>query len=102
MILRSRPLVVLGRWSYAFYLVHATVLHWLARHWMPPRQVPTWDNWLPATVSLIAGLVVAGVLYTLVERPAQTALRGLMTTRRAGRGVGEPSVRRTGLLDPAG
>jgi peptidoglycan/LPS O-acetylase OafA/YrhL len=76
MLLRSRPLVALGTWSYSFYLVHATVLYWLVRNWMP-EQRPSWDNWLPATVSLIAGLAVAVILYTVVEHPCEKALRRL-------------------------
>ena len=76
MVLRSKPLVALGRWSYAFYLVHATVLHWLVRNWTP-GQPPTWDNWRPAACSLVAGLAVAILLFTLVERPFEKTLRRL-------------------------
>lgn len=76
MLLRSRPMVALGRWSFAFYLVHATVLHWLAQHWTP-KQPPTWDNWHPLLVTIGAGLAVAMALYALVERPVERALRHL-------------------------
>jgi peptidoglycan/LPS O-acetylase OafA/YrhL len=81
MLLRSRPLVALGRWSYSFYLVHATVIYWLVQHRTPGRP-PTWDNWRPTAVALAAGLGVAVALYALVEHPAEKVLRGLLTRRR--------------------
>jgi peptidoglycan/LPS O-acetylase OafA/YrhL len=83
MLLRSRPLVALGRWSYAFYLVHATVLHWLVQHWTPQQENASWDNWRPASVALAAGLLTAVLLYALVEHPFEKLLRGLP-------GLGQP------------
>jgi peptidoglycan/LPS O-acetylase OafA/YrhL len=80
MVLRSRPLVALGKWSYAFYLVHATVLYWLVQHWTPARKA-SWDNWRPAGVALVAGVAVAVALYALVEHPVEKALRRLITRR---------------------
>ena len=82
MLLRSRPLVALGKWSYSFYLVHATVLYWLVQHRTPAQKVPTWDNWRPAAVSLGIGLVVAVALYAVVEHPVEKVLRRLLTRRR--------------------
>jgi peptidoglycan/LPS O-acetylase OafA/YrhL len=78
MVLRSRPLVALGKWSYAFYLVHATVLYWYAQHVAPPHLRPTWDNWRPATIVFLAGLAVSVALYALVEHPLEKFLRGLL------------------------
>jgi peptidoglycan/LPS O-acetylase OafA/YrhL len=72
-VLRSRPLVTLGEWSYAFYLVHATVVY-AALTVLGPR--PTgWANlwWHP--VLLLAALAVAGALHLLVEKPAEKWLR---------------------------
>lgn len=83
MLLRSRPLVALGKWSYAFYLVHATVLYWLVQNRLPEHKIPTWDNWRSAAVALGAGLVVAVALYAIVEHPVERFLRGLLTRRRA-------------------
>lgn len=81
MVLRSRPLVVLGKWSYAFYLVHATVLYWLVQH-RTPKLEPSWANWRPAGMALIAGLAASAVLYAVVEHPAEKWLRGRLDRRR--------------------
>jgi peptidoglycan/LPS O-acetylase OafA/YrhL len=87
MILRSRPLVALGKWSYAFYLVHATVLHWLVQNRMPEHKIPAWENWRPAAVALGAGLVVAVMLYALVEHPVEKVLRSLLRRGPLARGL---------------
>jgi peptidoglycan/LPS O-acetylase OafA/YrhL len=81
MVLRSRPLVALGKWSYAFYLVHATVLYWLVQHWTPQQKQPSWENWRPAAVALAAGLIGAVALYALVEHPLERILRRVLTRR---------------------
>jgi peptidoglycan/LPS O-acetylase OafA/YrhL len=98
MILRSRSLVALGRWSYAFYLVHATVLYWLVQHRIPGHKLPTWDNWYPAAVSFAVGLAAAFGLYVLVEHPVEKLLRGLLPRGRS-RPVAERVVRRCEGLD---
>jgi peptidoglycan/LPS O-acetylase OafA/YrhL len=85
MVLRSRPLVALGKWSYAFYLVHATVLYWLVQNRTPKAKVASWDDWRPAGTALAAGLVAAVALYAIVEHPLEKLLRRLVTRRRPDR-----------------
>lgn len=64
-VLCSRPLPQLGAISYSLYLVHVPVL--LAGLYLAPVQVPAW---LVAVVSPVASVLLAIVLYRLVERPA--------------------------------
>jgi len=66
--LLSHPLFVrLGQISYAFYLVHLTVLI-LAEHTVPPAFV---------TLAGLAGtLAAAWILHRCVERPLRAAIRG--------------------------
>ena len=72
-LLRHRALIRAGDWSYAFYLVHISVVgvvHHVAGAYRGP---------LPAlgltAVSLMLSAAAAGFLYTLVERPAERRLR---------------------------
>lgn len=73
--LRARPMVLLGQWSYALYLVHATIIYALieaigVRSYQPvPNLV-----WL-GTVTLLA-VGASAVLYTIVEHPTEQRLRG--------------------------
>ena len=73
--LLSRPLFVrLGEISYAFYLVHLTVLI-LAEHTVPAAFV---------TVAGLGGsLVAAWVLHSRVERPLRAVIRGRLARRTA-------------------
>lgn len=77
--LRSRRMLALGEWSYAFYLVHLSAIDVV-------RGV-FGDGWSPAgTVAAIAlalGLAVAvsAALYHVVERPAERLLRGTASER---------------------
>lgn len=72
--LKSRPLVLLGQWSYSFYLVHATVLYAIAILWLP-RHRAAWSNIWPATIAAVCAIAAAAALYYLVEHPAERALR---------------------------
>jgi peptidoglycan/LPS O-acetylase OafA/YrhL len=74
--LRSRPLLRLGEWSFALYLVHKpTFLLTNQWHW--------WDNsggfeaLALFTAYLCLAVVVAAALYLLVERPVERRLRRL-------------------------
>lgn len=80
-LLRSRPLVVLGEWSYAFYLVHATVIY--AVHDLFGAHRTSWSGivWYP--VLLAAALLAAGALHVLIERPVEQRLRRWWDDRRS-------------------
>jgi peptidoglycan/LPS O-acetylase OafA/YrhL len=80
-LLRSRPLVVLGEWSYAFYLVHATVVY-AALGLLGGRPVG-WGGLLWYPVLLVACLGAAAALHLLVERPVEQRLRDWWADRRA-------------------
>ena len=82
-LLRSRPLVLLGEWSYAFYLVHATIIYAVLAVTGP--RVPGWSNLIWYAALLAASLVVAAALHYLVERPLERRLRRWWELRAARR-----------------
>ena len=63
----------LGEWSFAFYLVHATVIY--GAMWIWPALQPSWNNILPATVLFVIGLGLAAILFQGVERPLERRIR---------------------------
>lgn len=71
--LASSPLVRLGEWSYALYLLHPIVLHFAGTTGYfrlgAPRVVLALGAWA-------AAVALSGLVYTLVERPAEDWLRG--------------------------
>lgn len=78
-ILRSRPLVALGDMSYAFYLVHATVLYAILS--VVGRQAMGWSNllWYVGVAAIAVG--VAAGLHYLVERPLERRMRAWRDAR---------------------
>jgi peptidoglycan/LPS O-acetylase OafA/YrhL len=82
-LLRSRPLVLLGEWSYAFYLVHATIIYAVLAIVGP--RAPSWSNlgWYAGTLVIAIG--AAAALHYLVARPAERRLRGWWDRRAARR-----------------
>ena len=73
--LLSHPaLVRFGEISYAFYLVHVSVLM-VAEHVLPAAFV--------SAVALAASLAAAWLLHVSVERPLRAAIRGRLTRRAA-------------------
>lgn len=84
-VLERRRAVVLGEWSYAFYLVHATVIYVMLD--LVGRQ----RGLLGVACGLLAlagSLAAAWALHAWVERPAERRLRGAWDARRA-----RPTVR---------
>lgn len=77
--LRSRRMLALGEWSYAFYLVHLSALVAVAGIVGAGRGVLV----TLAEVGLALGLAVAvsAALYHLVERPLERVLRGTGSER---------------------
>jgi peptidoglycan/LPS O-acetylase OafA/YrhL len=72
-MLRARVLVVLGEWSYAFYLVHATVIYAVLA--VVGRQPGGWHGLAWAGGLLVLSLAAAALLHYIVERPAERFMR---------------------------
>lgn len=89
--LRTRPMVALGEWSYAFYLLHFTVLFEisssvfdrknLVQFYMRPVEA-SWSNAGWALLALVVTVVVSGLLHHLLERPAERWIRGRIGRRK--------------------
>lgn len=69
--LRRKPLVLLGRWSFCFYLLHSTVL--VALH-LPPGSVPK-ELLLCFAFALPVATLAAAALHYAVEVPWERRLR---------------------------
>ncbi|GGI47675.1 peptidoglycan/LPS O-acetylase OafA/YrhL [Agromyces flavus] len=82
-LLRSRVLVRLGEWSYAFYLVHATVIYAVLTFIGP--FAPSWVNLGWYALLLVGSLAAAAALHHLVEKPFERRLRSWWDARAARR-----------------
>jgi peptidoglycan/LPS O-acetylase OafA/YrhL len=70
--LRRRPVVVLGEWSFAFYLVHARVLNW--GHKIATEHHADFDlGW--AVACLLVAVVMAWAIHVAIERPLERRLK---------------------------
>lgn len=65
--------VKLGEWSFAFYLVHATMIYAALRIF--GVQDCGWFNWVPLVPLLAIAIVLSWALHHFVERPAESRLR---------------------------
>jgi peptidoglycan/LPS O-acetylase OafA/YrhL len=75
-LLRSRPMVALGQWSYAFYLVHATVLYAAREAWgLQPRG---FRSLVPMAGILLVAIALSALLYKLIEHPLERRLRAML------------------------
>ena len=74
-LLRSKPLVALGQWSYAFYLVHATILYAIKEYYGVAGPIG-WSNltWYAGVCAL--SIFASWLLYKFVEHPLERKLRG--------------------------
>ncbi|MEU8225081.1 acyltransferase [Kribbella sp. NPDC048915] len=74
-LLRSTPLVKLGQWSYAFYLVHATILYAIKEYHGIAGPIG-WSNltWYAGVCAI--SIFVSWLLYQFVEHPLERKLRG--------------------------
>jgi peptidoglycan/LPS O-acetylase OafA/YrhL len=77
-ILRSRPLVALGQWSYGFYLIHATLVY--AIRSVTGVFPAGWSNLAIYLAVLVPAALGSWALYAWVERPAERRLRPLAGT----------------------
>lgn len=89
-ILRSRVLVALGDMSYAFYLVHATVLYAILS--VVGRQAPGWSNLLWYAGVALAAIGVAALLHYLIERPVERRMRAWRDARHPPRAIAEAAT----------
>lgn len=72
-LLRTGPLLHLGAWSFAFYLVHATVMYvFLA---LFGRQALSYGNLLWYVPVFAVALLLAWALYRFIERPLELRMR---------------------------
>ncbi|MCC7127461.1 MAG: acyltransferase [Microbacteriaceae bacterium] len=67
-------MVALGNWSYAFYLVHATVIYAILNVLGKPRG-PGGTNLLWGTGIFLLALALSAALHFWVEAPAERAIR---------------------------
>ena len=74
-LLRSKPMVALGQWSYAFYLTHATILYAIKEYHGVAGPIG-WSNLTWYAGVLIISLFAAWLLYQFVEHPLERRLRG--------------------------
>lgn len=65
--------VKLGEWSFAFYLIHATVIYFALG--LFGFQEPAWRNAVWFVLILIIDIVLAWMLYALVEHPVERRMR---------------------------
>ncbi len=80
-VLQWRPLVILGEWSFAFYLVHATCIYFV-RDFLGTRSA-SWTNLGWYLVIFVFALTVAGLLHLVVEKPLERRLRSWWDARLA-------------------
>ena len=75
-LLRMKPMVWLGQWSYALYLVHATIIYALIEL-IGVRSYSARMNllWLAAVTAL--AIAASAALYHAVEHPLESRLRRL-------------------------
>lgn len=72
-VFRSRPMVLLGEWSYAFYLVHATFVYLALATF--GKMAASWSNLPWYLLLLVIALGGAAALHYGVERPVERRLR---------------------------
>jgi peptidoglycan/LPS O-acetylase OafA/YrhL len=73
---RSRPMVKLGEWSFAFYMVHVLVLEVLRRVVGNHPQLETLPAVGSTALAFILSLALAAALYRFVELPGQRLVLG--------------------------
>ncbi|MHA6760619.1 acyltransferase family protein [Streptacidiphilus sp. PAMC 29251] len=88
-VFRSPILVALGTWSYAFYLIHLTVIQSL-RHYVKTVPGSHWQNLVPLWTWLSLAVVLSWLCYRFVEHPADQWLRKIGPQNRRRRAVVAP------------
>ncbi|MHA3682862.1 acyltransferase family protein [Leucobacter sp. HY1908] len=80
-LFETRWQVKLGEWSFAFYLVHATVIYLALR--VLGYQEASWRNIVWFAAILTIDLVLAWVLYRFIEHPTERRMRKWKDARDA-------------------
>lgn len=80
---RSRFVVILGEWSYAFYLIHATLIYLMLE--IIGHRVSGLTGLLWIAVLLVGAIAAAGALHVWIERPVERALRAWQNRKVAAR-----------------
>ncbi|MCW7945106.1 macrolide O-acyltransferase [Streptomyces hygroscopicus] len=73
---RRRRLVVLGEWSFAFYMIHILVMRVAERLFVSRPHLPALQALPSAAAVFLVSLGLAWALYTAVEQPARRVLLG--------------------------
>ncbi|WP_372967384.1 acyltransferase family protein [Microbacterium sp.] len=94
---RFRPLVLLGEWSYAFYLIHATLIY-IVLGAIGPQHGVVGIAWI--VVLLAASVLFAWGLHALIERPAERWLRAWQNGVVARRIAARAAAPRTAIEQP--
>ena len=96
-LLRSRLLVALGDWSFAFYLVHATIIYAVLA--VVGHQPSGWGalGWTAAL--LVASLAGAAALHYAIERPFERRMRRWWDARRERRAAAPAATAAAAAVD---
>lgn len=89
-ILTWRPLVALGEWSFAFYLIHATLIY-LALEIFGVQQHSYSRMLVWSAVLLSTSIIAAWLMHRFIERPLERRLRAWQDRRLARRKPAEPT-----------
>jgi len=79
--LSTAPMVRLGEWSYAFYLLHATGIY-VVRGIAGGQAETSWTNLVWHVPFLVISLLAAALAHHLVEKPVERRLRRAWDWRR--------------------
>ncbi|WP_406384921.1 acyltransferase family protein [Streptomyces sp. NBC_01618] len=88
--LRTKPMVALGEWSYAFYLLHFTVLFEISSTVFDRKNIvefymmpigASWSNAGWAVLALFVTVTICAILYRFYERPSELWLRARIGRR---------------------
>lgn len=82
-VFRSRFIVILGEWSYAFYLIHATLIYLTLE--IIGHRVSGVSGLLWLAILLVGSIAAAGALHVWIERPVERMLRAWQNRKVAAR-----------------
>jgi peptidoglycan/LPS O-acetylase OafA/YrhL len=81
-VLRLRPMQLLGQWSYALYLIHATIIYFLIETIGVRSYSALNVLWFGFVTALCVG--ASALLYAFLEHPVEQRLRRALKPTRAG------------------